>query len=101
MNVSLIRVEQTRDPRFANFTSVLTLSIEHAQEQNISSISCGDPGTTDTVQIDALIMEEFAPADPIISGVTATYQSRLLRSIEVVWKMLVSYYVKNVKHVSF
>ena len=68
-SVALLNVIQYTDPRFANFTSVLTANLVQLQQQNIDSVSCGDPGTESVLLINVYIQEQVVPNNPQISDI--------------------------------
>ena len=59
---------------FGNFSSILTVDLSHLEQQNIMSISCGDPGTRGTVPVDVHIVQDTVPADPQIIEVSVHNQ---------------------------
>ena len=52
------------NPVFGNFSSILTVDLSQLEQQNIKNISCGSPGTRETVPVDLHIAQETAPAEP-------------------------------------
>ena len=68
VSVELVNV-YTSDQVFANFSSILTTNLSQLEQQNITSISCGDALTSDTVPVDVQIEQEGVPGDPEIIGV--------------------------------
>ena len=89
--ITLSSVQQNpSDPRFASFTSTLTVDLARLQEQGVTNINCGAPGSIDTKPIDVQIVVQTLPENPTISNVTANYQSGLLKGIVATWGITVS-----------
>ena len=83
-NVELVRATQLNDPRFANFSSILTVDLTELHEQHITEINCGDPGTIDSEPVS---LQPNVPDRPNVTAVTVAYQSS---NIRVTWERLVS-----------
>ena len=65
VSVQLTAVSQSLlNPVFGNFSSTLTVNLSQLEQQNIKNISCGSPGTRETVPVDVHIAHETVPADP-------------------------------------
>ena len=65
VSIQLIAVSQySPDPRFANFSSILSVNLSQLEQQKIKNISCGDPWIFDTVPVDVHIVHETLPAAP-------------------------------------
>ena len=65
VSVQLTVVSQNSlNPVFGNFSSILTMDLSQLEQQNIMSISCGDPATRGTVPVDVHIAQDTVPADP-------------------------------------
>ena len=80
-------------PTFANFSSILTVNLSQLEQQNIKSISCGDPLFQDTVLIDIEIKNVTIPgadAQTIMANVSYKIDLPNLLIITVVWKKVVS-----------
>ena len=90
VSVELTHVVQNTNPVFGNFSSILTVDLSQLEEQSVSSISCGDPGTSKTVLVNVVIIRRSRPDSPNITGVTATYNSNGVRSVTVAWNKVVS-----------
>ncbi len=92
VSIELINVTQTsNDARFAEFTSILILDI--AQLEFVTNITCGDPGTIDTVPVNTTLLQQSTPISPTITSITATYYSGQLRTVNISWIKLVWIYV--------
>ena len=89
ISVELTDVVQSTDLVFGNFSSILTVDLSQLEEQSVSSISCGDPGTSKTVPVNVNIIRRSRPDGPNITGVTATYNSTGLRHVTVAWDKVV------------
>ncbi len=88
VSIELINVTQTpNDARFAEFTSILILDI--AQLEFVTNITCGDPGTIDTVPVNTTLLQQSTPISPTITSITATYYSGQLRTVNISWIKLV------------
>ena len=87
--VELAKVVPNSDSRFGNFLSILTVDLVQLEEQSVNSISCGDPGTSQTLPVNVVIIRETVPDSPNITRVDATYNSTGLRSVTVAWNKLV------------
>lgn len=86
VKVTLSNVAQyTNSPQFANFTSVLTVSLEELERENIQMISCGDPGTTSMLPVAVTIQRYIIPYASPISQVIATFASNELDSVRITW----------------
>ena len=86
-NVELVGATQFTNPRFANFTSILTVDLTQLQQQNVAELDCGDPRTFDNVPVS---LHPNVPSKPNVTAVTVTYQSvSMLIIFEVTWKRLV------------
>ena len=99
--VSLKEVVQNSNPVFWNFSSVLTVDLSQLEEQNVTNISCGDPGTIDTEVVNVTTIRQSVPTGPNITEVRATYNSAGLKSIKVAWNKVVrnaTLMTKNVEH---
>ena len=57
-------VRNSQSPIFANFSSILTVDLSQLEQQNITSISCGDLLNKNSAPVDVHIMQETAPGDP-------------------------------------
>ena len=88
-NVELVRVRQLSNRRFANFTSILTVNLTELQEQHITEIDCGDPGTFSSEPVS---LQPNVPDRPNVTAVIVAYQSI---NIRVTWGRLVSSYFAN------
>ena len=90
--VQLMTVELNQsDPTFANFSSFLAVNFSQLQSNNVFEISCGTPGIPPQVKpVNVSIIEPGIPITPTITMVTATYQGRELKSVEVKWAESVS-----------
>ena len=75
----------------ANFSSILTADLVQLQQQNITSIVCGDPGAMAVAPVGVQMLQPSIPRSPNITTVTATYQSGILNRIKVTWGKLVSW----------
>ena len=65
VSVQLTAVSQNLlSPVFGNFSSILTVDLSQLEQQNILSISCGDPAIRGTVSVDVHIVQDTVPADP-------------------------------------
>ena len=84
ISVELGTVTQLSDPRFANFSSILTVDLTELQKQHITEISCGDPGTFSREPVS---LQPNVPDRPIVTAVIVEHQSRIIR---VTWGRLVS-----------
>ena len=74
LSAELTAVSQSlTDSRFGNFSSILTVNMSQLEQQNIVSISCGDPGIGETVPVDVHIVQETVPGDPKLIGVNVTH----------------------------
>ena len=90
VRIELINVTQTpNDARFAEFTSTLILDIAQLELQNVTKITCGDPGTIDTVPVNTTLLQQSTPISPTITSITATYYSGQLRTVNISWIKLV------------
>ena len=88
--VALVEVVQNSNKYYyGNFSSVLTVDLSQL-EQNVTSISCGDPGTIDSESVNVTTILQSVPANPNITDVSATYNSAGLESITVAWNKVVS-----------
>ena len=88
--VALIEVVQNPNKSvYGNFSSVLTVDLSQL-EQNVTNISCGDPGTIDAEPVNVTTILQSVPANPNITEVSATYNSAGLESIKVAWNKVVS-----------
>ena len=85
----LSSVHQATDPRFANFTSILTVDLRQLQNQHVLNISCGASNVMATVPVDVRIIQPSPPKTPNITAVTATYQYGRLSDVSVSWRKLV------------
>ena len=64
VTVQLTAVSQSsQNPVFGNFSSILTVDLSQLVQQNIMSISCGDPGTRETVPVDVYTVQDTVPGD--------------------------------------
>ena len=63
VSVQLTAVSQSSQIIFANYTSILTVDLSQLEQQNIMSISCGDPAIRRTVPVDVHIVQDTVPAD--------------------------------------
>ena len=89
VSVELTYVVQNTNPVFGNFSSILNVDLSQLEEQSVSSISCGDPGTSITVPVNVVIIRQSVPDRPNITGVNATYNSTGLKSVTVSWNKVV------------
>ena len=76
VSVQLTAVSQSSLFVFANFSSILTVDLSQLEQQNIMSISCGDPATRETVPVD--VHQDTVPADPQL----LTLSVQLVTSLE-------------------
>ena len=83
-------INTTISQDFANFSSVLTVDLVQLQQQNISSIVCGDPGAMAVTPVGVQVLQPSIPRRPNVTTVTATYQSGILNQIKVTWGKSVS-----------
>ena len=83
-------INTTISQDLANFSSVLTADLVQLQQQNITSIVCGDPGAMAVTPVGVQVLQPSIPRTPNITTVTATYQSGILNRIKVTWGKLVS-----------
>ena len=71
VSVQLTTVSQNSlNPAFGNFSSILTVNLSQLEEQNIMSISCGDPVIIGTVPVDVHIIHDTVPDDPQLTGIS-------------------------------
>ena len=65
VSVQLTAVSQSLlNPVFGNLSSILTVDLSQLEQQNIMSISCGDPAIRGTVPVDVHIVQDTVPANP-------------------------------------
>ena len=89
VSVQLTAVSQSLlNPVFGNFSSVLTVDLSQLEQQNIKNISCGSPGTRETVPVDVHIAQETAPADPQFSTLSVTILDLKTFTVSVSWMEL-------------
>ena len=85
----------TSDPRFADFTSTLTLDIAKLDEFEVNSISCGDPEVYKVLPINVKTIQLTLLTSPIIINITAVYNMGSLAKIVATWKKMVKLLLRN------
>ncbi len=83
LSIQLVTVSDMGTP--ANFTSMLTVDLMELENQNITSITCGDVATYEEKLVSDIIL------DLVNTKITANYQLGVLTTIEVQLRNLVSY----------
>ena len=84
VSVQLTAVSQNSlNPVFGNFTSILTVDLSQLEQQNIMSISCGDPATRGTVPVDVHIVQDTVQADPQLHSLSVQLVTTLEFDITV------------------
>ena len=81
VSVQLTAVSQSSLIIFANFSSILTVDLSQLEQQNIISISCGDPGTRGTIPVGIHIVQDTLPSEPQIIEVSV--HNQLVAPLEV------------------
>ena len=66
------------------------MNLTQLQFDSVNNISCGDPGVSRAVPVNVNIIEPSIPTSPVITMVTAAYQSEQLDSVKVTWMKSVS-----------
>ena len=89
LSVQLVTVSDMETP--ANFTSMLTVDLQELENQDITSITCGDVATYEEKLVSDIIL------DLVNTKITANYHVGVLTSIEVQLRNLVSYNYHNSK----
>ena len=74
VSIQLTAVSQSLLIIYGNFSSILTVDLSQLEQQNITSISCGDPVIRGTVPVDVHIIQDTVPADPQIIEVSVHNQ---------------------------
>lgn len=91
--VELTAVAQSSNVVFSNFSSILTVDLLQLGEESVTNITCGDPGTNQTLPVNVVIIRDTVPVNPNITEVNATYNSAGLRSVTVTWNKLVRQWI--------
>ena len=89
LSVQLVTVSDMET--LANFTSMLTVDLQELENQDITSITCGDVATYEEKLVSDIIL------DLVNTKITANYHVGVLTSIEVQLRNLVSYNYHNSK----
>ena len=82
--------QNPNDLNLANFSSCLTVNLSELQSNNITEISCGNPGLSQIEPVNVSIIEPSIPNSPTIARVTTEYQSGELDTLEIEWAKSVS-----------
>ncbi len=91
IRVELLSVAQDPAfPSFANFSSELVVNVSNLRTGSVTSITCGDPGTSKMIPVDVEIIQKTEPESPNGTNVTALYEDGSLTDIIVSWGKLVS-----------
>ena len=89
--VELISVTQSSNPVFGNFTSILTVDLSELQQQHISLIRCGDPGTFEVLPVSIQINQISIPQDPQMLIVHVSFDSSKFAAVlSLSWNLSVS-----------
>ena len=81
VSIQLTAVSQSPLIIFGNFSSILTVDLSQLEQQNIMSISCGDPRIKRTIPVDVHIVQDTVPADPQI--IEASVYDQLVSRLEI------------------
>ena len=87
VSVQLTAVSQNSLIIYGNFSSILTVDLSQLEQQNIVSISCGDPVIRGTVPVNVHIIQATVPADPQIIEVSVYGQLVSLLEINEEFKV--------------
>ena len=68
VSVQLTDVSQSSHMIYGNFSSVLIVDLSQLEQQNIMSISCGDPGIKRTIPVNVQIVQQTVPAAPQLNN---------------------------------
>ena len=88
VSVQLTAVSQSSLIIFANYSSILTVDLSQLEQQNIMSVSCGDPGIKRMIPVDVHIIQDSVPTDPQLTEISIQLAS-LLKSNDAQFNMTV------------
>lgn len=88
ISVELTGISQSEDPIFGSFSSILTVDRFHLVQQAVTSIECGDPGTSDIETINLDLVQPSLPVLPVISGIQSIQHAMGSREVKVSWEQV-------------
>ena len=87
--IELTSVSQSSNPIFGNFTSILTVDLSQLEQQHITVIRCGDPGTFQELPVGVQISQLSFPQEPQMVNIHASFESSEFVVLAVSWEPLV------------